>query len=185
MKYFRLLDDVQIPGRWYLGELIDSKTRSPLELWRGVPFCQVTEIELTEMHPGVPLDFSLTSFATPVATERLSVVVGTVAGPDVQLLPVRIPCHGNFRVLNCTRVIKCLDERESEFIKWTLNDHRADLAGQYRMVTKLRIKPPHPQENAHFFRIAGWPIALIASESMKSAMESCGCFGAKFEEVTI
>ena len=40
-------------------------------------------------------------------------------------------------VLNSLRVLRCIDEERSEFVKWTKQDHRADLAGQYRQITKL------------------------------------------------
>jgi hypothetical protein len=77
----------------------------------------------------------------------------------------------------------CLDEKRSEFTKWTKNDHRADLAGQYRMVTRLRILTEQVPRDAHFFRVEGWRIALIVSEGVKEAMERVGCLGAKFVEV--
>jgi hypothetical protein len=35
-------------------------------------------------------------------------------------------------VLNAVRVVSCLDEGESEFIKWKAHDHRPDFLGQYR-----------------------------------------------------
>lgn len=76
-----------------------------------------------------------------------------------------------------------LDEARSEFIKWTEHDHRADLAGEFRQVTKLVLARDTIPDDAHFFRIAGWEVALIVSEEVKSAMERVGCFGAEFIEL--
>lgn len=47
----------------------------------GVPLIPVT-------HPGRSIEFCLTSFAVPVATKTLTGVVQSVAGGDVQLVPL-------------------------------------------------------------------------------------------------
>lgn len=39
-------------------------------------------------------------------------------------------------------------------------------------------------EDASFFRIDGWIVALIVSERVRAAMEQAGCRGAKFIAVT-
>ena len=153
------------------------------EPWSGaVPDDLSLETEVT--HLGAALDFCLTSFAVPIATSELADAMTAIAGPDLQRIPLDIPDYDDFEVLNSTRMIRCLDEDRSKYTKWTEKDHRADLAGQYRMVIGIKIKPENIPSNAHFFRIEGWPIALIVSEAMKTAMESCGCRGAKFEDVT-
>ena len=130
------------------------------------------------------MDFSLTSFATPIAREKVARVVAEVAAPDVQLVPVQIPGHDEFFVLSCPRVLRCLDEDRSEYIKWTKQDHRPDFDGQYRSVPKLRIDSKRVPPNVHIFRIEGWNIALIVSEIVKSAMERCRTVGAKFVEAS-
>jgi hypothetical protein len=184
MKYFRLFDDVNVPARWHLGEIFEQGGNLSLELQDGTPaHCRFPlRVEIT--HPGIALDFCLTSFAVPVATTKLGVVIASIAGLDLQRLPLEIRGHEGLEVLNSTRVIKCLDEKRSEFMKWTDKDHRADLAGQYRMVTKLKIDSRELPTDAHFFRIEGWRIALIVSEQVKIAMEICGCRGAAFQDIT-
>ncbi len=82
-------------------------------------------------------------------------------------------------MLNCTREVRCLDEEKSEFLKWLPTDHRSDLAGQYKSVTRPKIDPALVPENVHLFRVwAG--VALVVSEMLKDAMEEVGCLGAKF-----
>ncbi len=120
----------------------------------------------------------------PIARSLLATAIEGVADGDVQRLPLSAGDHDGFEVVNALRVIKCLDEGRSEFMKWTVNDHRADFAGQYRMVTNLKVKSDAIPDGAHVFRMEGWLVALIVSETVKLAMENAGCFGAKFVEVT-
>ena len=134
-------------------------------------------------HVGRVLDFCLTTFAAPIATSALAEAVQSVAGADVQCIPVTISGQTGMYVLNCLRVIRCLDESKSEFLKWTEQDHRADLAGQYRQVTKLVLERSPIPIGAHFFRIKDWDVALIVSETVKNAMERVGCYGAEFTEL--
>jgi hypothetical protein len=110
--------------------------------------------------------------------------VAAVAGNDVECLPVEIGGQSEMMVLNATRVVRCLDESRSEYIKWTKEDHRADLAGQYRQVSRLVLDPLAIPEDAKFFRIEGWLVALVVSEAVKEAMERAGCRGATFTEVS-
>jgi hypothetical protein len=156
----------------------------PLELWAGTRAPEGASVLAKVSHAGAALDFCLTSFAVPVARRQLGQAIAPIAGRDLQRLPIEISGCAGFEVLNSVRVIKCLDERLSKFTKWTEKDHRADLAGQYRMVTRLKIDLRLLPTSAHFFRLEGWRIALIVSERVKSAMENAGCLGAKFEDVT-
>lgn len=182
MRYFELTDDVHVPTRWHLGEVVDGEARAP-RLHAGLRFPGGT-LHVGISRPGMPLDFSLTSFAVPIARVSLADAFEQVAGADVQRLPVMVDGATGFEVLNVVRVVRCLDESRSQFLKWTERDHRADLAGQYRMVTRLKVVGPEIPVGVHAFRIEAWPIALVVSEQLKAAMEHAGCLGAKFEEVT-
>jgi len=181
-RFFRLVDDVHIPKRWHLGEVIANGCS--YELWNGNPMEGGKSLQVTLDRPGKPLDFSLTSFAVPVARTRLASAFAPIAGTDLQRLPVVIDGYDEFEVLNSVRIISCLNENESEFTKWTQEDHRPDLIGQYRMITKLKIDPSGITPDAHFFRIEGWRIGLIVSQDVRSAMEMAACFGAVFHAVT-
>jgi len=48
------------------------------------------------------------------------------------------------------------------------------------MVIKLVIDPMLVPEDAHTFRVTGWPVALLVSEVVKRVMEERGCLGGKF-----
>lgn len=182
MRYFRLRDDMTIQGRWHLSAVRLQTGVEPL-FDVGVPLSVSGPIEATVSRTGRVLEFSLTSFNVPIATSRLADAVSTIAGADLQCLPVDVAGQAGMMVLNSVRVIHCLDESRSEFIKWTKQDHRADLAGQFRQVTRLVLAPGVIPLDAHFFRIGGWSVALVVSEVVKEAMESTGCLGAKFTEL--
>jgi hypothetical protein len=183
MKYFQLRDDMGIPNRWYLGEIVSEDGTEP-RLRAGIPFSEGGMLRSSVHHGERVLDFCLTSFAVPVARRHIADAIGAVAGSDLQSIPLSIPGTAGMMVLNATRVVRCLDESRSEFIKWTIQDHRSDLAGQYRQVTKLVVEPKSIPDNAHFFRIEGWLIALVLSEAVKSALTEAGCLGGQFVEVS-
>lgn len=182
MRYFELTDDVEVPGRWHLSAVTAPDGSEP-SLRTGA-VASATPLTTRASRPGRALAFCLTNFAVPVADSRVVSAFARVADGDVQRLAVSIPGHAGFEVLNVLRVVRCLDEARSEFTKWTTRDHRADLAGEYRMVTRLRLDPRAIPPDAHAFRVEGWLIALIVSEPVKEAMEKAGCLGARFSEVT-
>jgi hypothetical protein len=181
-RYHHLRDNMLIVGRWHLGEVRTSAGFEP-ELTSGISFRHEGPLMVEVTRPGLMLDFSLTSFGVPVATAALSCVVAMAAGVDVECLPLGISGQTGMMALNAVRVIRCIDEARSEFIKWTAQDHRADLAGQYRQVTRLVIDPLLVPDDAHFFRLEGWLVGLIVSDAVKAAMERAGCLGAKFVDV--
>ncbi|MGE0143796.1 MAG: DUF1629 domain-containing protein [Planctomycetota bacterium] len=183
-RYFRLSDDVAIPNRWHLGAASLSDGTEP-RLRAGIRFDSTEVPRIPVTHAGRVLEFSLTSFAVPVATEKLSRAMSVVAGSDIQPIQVFIGKQTDMLVLNVLRVVRCLDETRSEFLKWTKQDHRPDLAGQYRQITRLILDAASIPPDAHSFRIDGSLIEIVVSEQLKEAMESVGCLGATFIELSL
>lgn len=184
MRYYELVDEVDIPGRWHLGEIINRIDGSSLELWSGVRMDKPVSLEAEITHPGKPLDFFLTSFANPIARKPLARAIAAVAGNDLQLLPVSIAGYKDFEILNILRVIRCVDETKSKFSKWTKDSIRPDKEGGYEWVINLTVDATQIPPDAQIFRIEGWHIAIIVSETTKALMESYGCLGAKFQLVS-
>lgn len=182
MQYFRLTDDVEISSRWHIGQIFDAD-RSRDDFLGGAEVACSDALSAEITRNGRPLDFCLTSFAVPLAAAGLGEALLSCAGTDLQRLPVHILPGLRYEVLNATRSIACLDEQRSEFTKWLPGDHRSDLVGRYRMVPRLVLDPARVPPDAHFFRIAGWEVALIVSQRVKDVMETEGCFGAKFRSV--
>lgn len=178
MRYFQLRDDIAIIGRWHVGQVLSDDGTEP-QLRAGI-FSGQKALRSSVTHPGKVLDFCLTSFAVPIGTKRVADIIGATAGSDLESIPVDISGAEEMVVLNATRLVDCLYENQSEFVKWTVHDHRPELAGQYRQVTKLVIDPEAVPEDAHFFRLKGWSVALVVSEAVQSALTRSGCVGAKF-----
>lgn len=183
MRYYDLTDDVHIASRWHLGD-VRLSDGADVRLLSGKRLSLLAPATVEVTVKGRPLEFCLTSFAAPIAVTSLAQAMANLAGPDLEVVPVRIDERGEYAAVNATRVIPCIDETRSVCMKWTKRDHRADLAGQYRMVGNLHIVARAVPSDVHVFRIDGWPVALVVSEAMKLAMEKQGCFGAKFTDVT-
>jgi len=184
MKYFDLFDGETIPGRWHLGDILAQDGSEP-EFARCIRFEGPGPLVAEVQYEGRALDFCVSAFNAPVVSVRLANAVSAVAGSSVQCIPLLVPGHvGMMMVLNSLRVVRCLDETRSEFSKFTENDRvRPDLAGQYKSVPKQIVDPKAIPSDAHVFRIEGWFVTLIVSETVKDAMERVGCVGATFRDV--
>jgi hypothetical protein len=181
-RYYRLLEDVALPNRWYLGEAC-SGGRPVLNLLNGERIVASEPFDIDVTRAGQPLDFSFTSFAEPVVKAKLAASILAAAQDDVQLLQAVVGGSREFRVLNVLHWVDCLDEARSEFTRWTLGDSRPDLVGQYKNVARLHIDQSKIPYSRHLFRIANYPVVLIASDKVRSAMITSGCRGAKFIEL--
>jgi hypothetical protein len=183
MRYFELVDDVHVPGRWHLNDAPLPSGES-IDLLRGERHPAVTELRLEITHPGRALPFCRTNFGLPVATRKLAATIESLVGTDLQRIPFLIPGHPGYEALNATRLVDCLDESRSEFSTWTSADGLADLVGQYAIVPKLSVDASKLSTRDRLFRVQRWPVALIVCETVKEAMEQAGCLGAKFLNVT-
>jgi hypothetical protein len=182
MRFYRLVDYMDVPKRWYLDGVRDARGRE-LDLTRGRP-CSKDGLTVPLKHPGIDLDFSSTLEMEPIMRRTLADAVKRIAREDVQQIPVAIRGHSGFDVVNVVRVVDCLDETRSKFIKWVEEDGRADRLGQYRQVTRLYVDRSRVPNDANVFRIAGWVVAMVVSETVKTTMEEVGCLGATFVDVS-
>lgn len=182
-QYFSLLDDMSSTRRWHLGAAFLADGTEP-RLRAGLPFDSVEKPTIAVSHAGFALDFSLTSFSVPVMSERLSLALAPLVGSDVQWVPVDVAGHGRFKVPNVVRVLRCVDEVRSTFVKWTRHDHRADLAGSYRQITKLVVEQTAIPADVHMFRIEGSLVEVVVSEDARACIVEGGFTGAEFARLT-
>jgi len=188
-RYFRLMDDVSVSGRWELGVPADQQGREMDDPWmfeNGVLVRIDGRLKVPITLRGKPLDFSLAGVgAVPVVNIKAASLLKELAPDDVQLFPVDIDGQPDqFSILNATHVVKCIDDEASEEVEyWTPEDGRPEKVGQYRGVHGMRIDPTKVGD-AKVFRTWGWTIALIVSEDIKEALERAGVTGMKFKEVT-
>ncbi len=186
-RYFELLDDMSIQGRWLLGtptDAHDQKVDDPWMFYRGQQLPDMGRLRLPINVPGTALDFSRAAFAAPVVRARVASVFSELAPEEVQTLPVEIEGQPEpFFILVATKLIRCIDERASRHVrKWTPEDGRPEKVGKYRDVRGMRIDPSQVGD-ARVFRPLGWAIALIVREDIKEALERMGATGPEFEEV--
>lgn len=127
-EYFELLDDLYIEGRWYLNGLVDDADTEldahdftyghpidvgpPLRasLWNDDKVIDVQlplRVLLDPKRIGMPLDFTYSNDNMPVVTTTVAEVLGTVAGADIQRIPVQVESQwAGYEIIN---VISCVD----------------------------------------------------------------------------
>jgi hypothetical protein len=184
-RFFRLVDDVQVPRRWHLATPTDRQGRKV----DGERFCdgKAVQVEgrlkISVEEEGRPLDFSEAGVGAPVVHVRVAAVFSELAPDDVQLIPVDVEGQPDqYLILVATRLIRCIDEKASKVQFWRPEDGLPDMVGQYYAVDDLHIDPTIIGK-ARVFRPEGWEVALIVAGEIKDALEQMGATGTKFTEV--
>ncbi len=187
-KFFRVFEDVYVPGRWHLDDPLDSAGRAvETNLFRNSRPSHVEETLRVPLYvPGEALDFSFVAGTTvPVVHSRVAVVLRELAPNDVELIPARIDGQSDlYFFLNITRVVKCIDDAASDEVRYVTPEHELpEQLGEYRSVIGMRIDPSKVGD-AQVFRTWGWTVSIIFSETIKVALERLGVTGMSFTEVT-
>ncbi|MFP2912468.1 imm11 family protein [Pyxidicoccus sp. 3LFB2] len=187
MRYFRLFEDLYIPGRWYLDTPLDGQGEESGSwlFMQGEPASVEGAFKVNLFKRGRQLDFSMADAGSvPVIHPKLVPVFTELASGDVQLFPVTVEGQPEpYSIVNVTRVVKCIDDAAcTEVQYWKPEDGRPEKTGRYRSVLDLRIDKTRVG-GAKVFRTWGWNVALIVSEDFKDAMERTGATGMEFTEV--
>ncbi|WP_233591441.1 MULTISPECIES: imm11 family protein [unclassified Corallococcus] len=187
-RYFKLTDDVTLPGRWELGTPVDAQGQDHGSwlFMQGTPARVESALRVPSYSRGRALDFSLADAgAVPVVSQRVAEVLSRLAPGDVELFPVTMDdSPDTYFLVNVVRVVKCIDDTASGEVRyWTPEDGRPERVGTYQAVHRLRIDPTRTGD-AKVFRTWGWLIALIVSEDIKLALESIGATGVQFKDVS-
>ena len=184
-RYFEVMSDVYIEGRWYLRNPVDIHGKI-LYRWpfgEGKPLDVDEPIIIPVAPPGRPLDFTECGVGWPVIHARVVRLLQELAVPDLQFFPVTVVSYPDeYFILNVARLIPCVDETRSDrVVKWTPEDGFPDRVGDYKVVEGLRIDPAKVGD-ARMFRPWGWKV-LIVSDDIKEAFERERLLGPKFFEV--
>jgi hypothetical protein len=187
MRYFRLTDDVYVPGRWHLDNPRDPQGREVDDPWlftEGRPIPDPGRLRVPMVHPGKPLDFTLAGLAIPLVHGRVADLLAQLAPEDVQLFPVDVEGQSEpFRIFVATKLLRCINDAACKEVEiWTPEDGRPEKVGQYRDVYGMRLDPSKVGA-AKVFRTWGWSVALIVGEEIKEAIERMGATGVAFTEV--
>ncbi len=187
-RFFRLGIDVEVVGRWLLGEPTHPTGQELEDVWAfsyGRPV-EVRERLLVPMdQPGRPLDFDTAGVGqSPIVNARVANVLREMASHDVQLFPVEIQGQAErYHLVNVARTVRCIDDRASAEVQlYRAGDGRPERVGEYRSVIGLRIDKSKVGD-ARVFRLWGWSPPIIVDEEIKTALERVGLVGGRFDEV--
>ncbi|MFP2927128.1 imm11 family protein [Pyxidicoccus sp. 3LG] len=190
MRYFRLAEELYVPGRWYLDTPMDDRGQDAGSwlFMQGQPAGLVVEpLRVSLFRPGKALDFShADAGAVPVVHPRVAAVFQSLAPRDIETYPIKVEGQPEpYVLINVTRLVKCIDDKASEYVEHWIpedEDDQPERAGEYRSVAGMRIDKSCVGD-ARIFRPWGWTIALVVSEDIKEALERTGATGMKFTEV--
>ena len=185
-RFFRLKEDVQVPGRWHLDDPTDRhgcEVDDPTDFNEGYPVHAERHLKVPIQHVGKPLDFTLTALSVPVVHVKVAERFTELAPNDVQLIPVDIQGYPDqYLILVATKLIRCINEKASKVQFWMPEDGLPEKAGQYYAVDDIRIDAKRVGDTK-VFRTEDWPLALIVSEDIKQALERVKATGVKFTQV--
>lgn len=186
MSYYQILPDhVAHPQLWHLSEPLDEHGAllDPCDFIEGVPYRGTRPVCVRMTHPGEPLAFNLAAFEMPVVTSDIADLLSELAPQDLEIFPVRVAnTNQRFAILNVIALADCLDEQRSIFTRWTADSSRPDLLGQIKMISRIRLDPSRVGDH-QLFRLDGWPLALLVSESARRVIESVPNAGVIFDPV--
>jgi hypothetical protein len=185
MRYFRVVDDLNVRGRWHVGspESADGNAVDERVLLEGQQLVVTEPLSFAVRRRGHPLDFTFADSDVPLLSARAADVFRDLAGVDAQLVPCRVEGYTEpHYVLNVLALLPCLDRLRSKMTLWRREDGRADRVGSPRMITELHISADQVAKR-HVFRVAEWRIALVVSDDVRRALLAHEVSGPLFEEV--
>ena len=183
--FYELLADPDALPRWYLKSPLgpSGSEVDPRLFTQGVPVDPQPPLRLPVRQNGNEVGFNFCDFDMVVTPARVNAELEALIGVAIQRIPVTVDARTTeYEILNVCDLVPCFDESRSVFTKWTDDDGRPDKIGRLRMVAKLKIDPALA-DGHHLFRVAGWPLALVASQEMKSFFEAKGLSGVMYERV--
>ena len=182
MKYFRLLDNVYYPDRWYLGDITPDDDNWKYIYGVKIDKHQVNKyLEVNIYQNGCPMDFTMSvGYLVPIVSEAIKQTLMFV--DNLQFFPVNIAGIQYYIMVICA-IINCIDESKSDFDRFTEEDMVIpEKIGRYRSFYKMKIDE-NKMEAKHIGRPAGFEIAIIVSEKVKIAIENINPLTARFKEV--
>lgn len=185
MRYYQLLDDIGHPNRWFLQAPVDPTGAEvdPRLFTAGAPVAVAGPLSVRVRQAGHPLDFTLADFDMPVVCCGTGELLSQLAPGDVQRVPVRVDGREEpYEILNVVTRRQAIDERRSVITRWTEEDGWPEKLGQYFMVSRLAIEP-EAAAGAGIFRLTGWEIAVVVSDTVRRALLAHEVTGVKFEAV--
>ncbi len=181
-QYFRLQSKMEIKGAWYLNDIVDEQGQEILasHFNQGKVFDSAKQLTVLLNVVGNPVDFRLTTFASPIVSNAFADIVESFDPQAIQRIPVTVaPSTTGYEILNILTMLKCLDYEHTKIEYYTDKDSIPELVGQIEAIWNITIKP-EIAEGHHIFRLAEWWVIIVVSEDLKRALEEKGFTGMKF-----
>ncbi len=179
MKYYRLNDNVEYKGRWFLGNV--EGVKSVWDFFNTSKVIYNDPLKVAIDHFGLPLDFTFAAFDTLIVNEKTKVLFKE---EDVFFYPILLGdlVAEKYYVMQIRNKLDCVDEEKSTFDKWEEgNDIRPDKAGEYMTIYNLKLKKQHYSNE--IFRVKDYGVAIIVSGTLKESLEQNKISGVLFKEV--
>lgn len=173
-------------SRWFLSSpvLPDGTEIDPRVFTSGVRQDVPGGLLIPLRRRGSIVAFNFCDFDMIVSLAQVNQRLQEETSAIIQRIPVTVEGAAvDFEILNVCQSIRCFDSTRSTFQRWLPGDGRPDRTGSLRMVVELRIDRA-AAGNADLFRLAEWPVAIVASERAKSVLEAAGASGLAFKSVS-
>jgi hypothetical protein len=186
MRYYKIVHDINVPLRWYLGDIRGLNNWIFIHDYshnRHVP--KDLEVELYKY--GNEMDFSFTgAYGIPIVSEDVKKCMVEVQ--NIAFVPVDIDnktVNKNYYVLIINKILDCVDELRSVFEKFAENDPiRPDKSGEFRYFYTLKIDTSKIHaESEKIFRLGRFNQAIIIDSDLKKKFEMINIAGILYEEV--
>lgn len=183
-RFYDVLLDSNILNGWFPG---DPQTIHGAEIdarvfTYGTPYRGPVPHHVPLREVGIPTAFTLASFDMPIVNSDVARVLRRLCAPSIELFPVVVGSLMGCEILNVIKTVRCIDDKRSEIMWWRPEDGRPDKVGSYRMITNLRVDPLLVGD-CNIFRLDGWEVALIVSDTVKCELECIKDLGVVFEQV--
>lgn len=179
MNYYRLIENINYPGRWYLGDILEDDDNWKFTYGNRVNEHQlVNNLKVEIYQDGSPMDYTDTEcYGVPIISERLMQALSF--SKDLQFIPTVIN-DITFYIMVVCKQLDCVDENKSVFDKYLPNDPvRPDKAGEYRSIYSLKIDESKIN-GENIFRLSKYDIMIIVDECIKNRFDNIQATGAKF-----
>jgi hypothetical protein len=184
MDYYRLINDMSFPNRWFLGDISNVKDDWAFMAGKPVNEKKFNDLTVKIDKKGASMDFTETSaFIAPVVSEKFAACLADYKD-EVQLIPVKVPgMKEQYFIMVIKNKIDCVDESRSIFSKFEKDDEvRPDLAGEYREIGILKINTTVVDKA--IFRLDKFNVYIIINGDLKRKLEKAKLTGVKFSPVT-
>jgi len=183
-NFFEIGLDYNDATRWYLGQPATTEGKLLPGAFRDcVRWSDSHPLSVDVMKDGEPASFNHSGNSVYIVATELMNVLRKIINPDLfQGVPVSVIGRAEkYEILNILDEVDCVDEKNSEFSRWTAEDGQPNRIGDYR-ISLLRIDPARAKWH-DLFRAKEWNIALICSDRVKEILEKEGVTGILFKPV--